>query len=50
MIFFRMLLKGLTCIVSGGTSGLGHATAKRLAAAHANVVYLGRNPPKVGSI
>ena len=39
---------GLTAIVTGGTRGIGHATALQLAASGANVVITGRKPETVG--
>ncbi|MGJ4169652.1 SDR family oxidoreductase [Corynebacterium macclintockiae] len=38
---------GLTAIVTGGTRGIGHATALKLAASGANVVITGRKPETV---
>ena len=38
---------GLTAIVTGGTRGIGHATALQLAASGANVVITGRKPETV---
>jgi NAD(P)-dependent dehydrogenase (short-subunit alcohol dehydrogenase family) len=40
-------LKGKTALVTGSTSGIGHAIAKGLAAAGANVVVNGRTQAKV---
>jgi NAD(P)-dependent dehydrogenase (short-subunit alcohol dehydrogenase family) len=40
-------LKGKTALVTGSTSGIGHATAKGLAAAGAEVVVNGRSQGKV---
>jgi NAD(P)-dependent dehydrogenase (short-subunit alcohol dehydrogenase family) len=40
-------LSGKTALVTGSTSGIGHAIAKGLAAAGARVVVNGRNPAKV---
>jgi NAD(P)-dependent dehydrogenase (short-subunit alcohol dehydrogenase family) len=40
-------LSGKTALVTGSTSGIGHAIAKGLASAGASVVVNGRTPPKV---
>src|SRR3954471_22097652 len=40
-------LSGKTALVTGSTSGIGHAIAKGLAAAGANVVVNGRTQAKV---
>src|ERR1700682_973061 len=40
-------LKGMTALVTGSTSGIGHAVAKGLAGAGANVVINGRTQAKV---
>ena len=40
-------LKGKTALVTGSTSGIGHAIAKGLAVAGANVVVNGRTQGKV---
>src|SRR6202790_2019797 len=40
-------LKGMTALVTGSTSGIGHAIAKGLAVAGANVVINGRTQAKV---
>ena len=40
-------LKGKTALVTGSTSGIGHAVVKGLAAAGANVVVNGRTQAKV---
>ncbi len=40
-------LSGKTALVTGSTSGIGHAIAKGLAASGANVVLNGRTQPKV---
>jgi len=44
-----MNLEGKKAIVFGGTSGIGLATVKRLAAAGAEVVAVSRNPDRAGS-
>jgi len=43
-----MNLSGKKAVVFGGTSGIGLATAQKLAAAGARVTVIGRNPPKPG--
>src|SRR4051812_19336954 len=40
-----MELRGARCLVTGASSGIGHATAVRLGAAGADVLALGRNRP-----
>jgi NAD(P)-dependent dehydrogenase (short-subunit alcohol dehydrogenase family) len=40
-------MRGKICIVTGSTSGIGKATASRLAGAGATVVLVGRNPAKL---
>jgi NAD(P)-dependent dehydrogenase (short-subunit alcohol dehydrogenase family) len=42
-------LKGMTALVTGSTSGIGHAIAKGLAAAGADVVVNGRTEARVGA-
>lgn len=39
-------LKNKTCLITGGTSGIGSAIARGLAARGANVIVVGRNPTK----
>lgn len=41
-----MQLEGKTCLVTGGTNGIGKASAMQLAAMGADVVIVGRNPNK----
>ncbi|MBC8742786.1 SDR family NAD(P)-dependent oxidoreductase [Paraburkholderia sp. UCT31] len=41
------LIKGAVTVVSGASSGIGAATASRLAAMGANVVLLARNEDKL---
>ncbi len=41
------MLKGITCLVTGGTSGLGKAVVQRVLASQGNVTYVGRSE-KVG--
>ena len=43
-----MNLSGKKAVVFGGTSGIGLATAQKLAEAGARVTVIGRNPPKPG--
>lgn len=45
-----MDVKGKKAIVFGGTSGIGLATTKRLAALGANVIAVSRNPDKVKEV
>jgi NAD(P)-dependent dehydrogenase (short-subunit alcohol dehydrogenase family) len=45
-----MDVKGKKAIVFGGTSGIGLATTKRLAALGANVIAVSRNPDKVKDV
>ena len=45
-----MNVKGKKAIVFGGTSGIGLATAKRLAALGAEVISVSRNPEKAGEM
>jgi NAD(P)-dependent dehydrogenase (short-subunit alcohol dehydrogenase family) len=42
-------LAGKLCVISGATSGVGLATAKRIAAAGADVVIVARNPQKAAA-
>ena len=43
-------LSGKTALVTGSTSGIGHAIAKGLVAAGADVVLNGRTQPKVDAV
>jgi NAD(P)-dependent dehydrogenase (short-subunit alcohol dehydrogenase family) len=43
---WRMMLEGKTCLVTGGSSGLGLATAKRLSRSGACVVLLSESQPQ----
>ncbi len=45
-----MDVKGKKAIVFGGTSGIGLATAKRLAAQGAEVIAISRDPSKAGEV
>lgn len=45
-----MELKGKKAIVFGGTSGIGLATSKALAAGGASVIAVSRNPDKAGEV
>lgn len=45
-----MDISGKKAIVFGGTSGIGLATTKRLAALGANVIAVSRNPDKAGDV
>ncbi|MDF1722708.1 MAG: SDR family oxidoreductase [Minwuia sp.] len=45
-----MDVKGKKAIVFGGTSGIGLATTKRLAALGADVIAVSRNPEKAGKV
>ena len=45
-----MELSGKTAIVFGGTSGIGLATAKKLATAGVSVIAVSRNPEKAGDV
>lgn len=45
-----MDVAGKKAIIFGGTSGIGLATAKRLAAAGADVIAISRNPDKAGDV
>jgi len=45
-----MDVKGKKAIVFGGTSGIGLATSKRLAALGAEVIAISRNPEKAGDV
>lgn len=46
----KMDVNGRKAVVFGGTSGIGLATAKRLAALNANVISVSRNPEKAGEL
>ncbi len=41
--------KGRTAVITGGNSGIGFATAKKLVAQGANVVIFGRDARTLGS-
>jgi len=43
-------LAGKVAVIAGGTGGIGYASAKRLAAAGARIVLLGRNAEKLTSL
>lgn len=45
-----MEIKGKKAIVFGGTSGIGLATSKRLAAEGATVIAVSRNPDRAGDV
>ena len=45
-----MDVNGKTAIVFGGTSGIGLATSKQLAAKGAKVVAVSRNPDRAGDV
>lgn len=45
-----MDVAGKKAIIFGGTSGIGLATAKRLAASGAEVIAISRNPEKAGDV
>ena len=45
-----MDVSGKTAVVFGGTSGIGLATSKRLAAKGAKVIAVSRNPDKAGDV
>jgi NADP-dependent 3-hydroxy acid dehydrogenase YdfG len=45
--FEQQSLQGKSIIVTGGTTGIGRATAYRLVAAGANVLIFGRNEPEL---
>lgn len=45
-----MDVAGKKAIIFGGTSGIGLATAKRLAASGADVIAISRNPDKAGDV
>ena len=45
-----MNISGKKAVVFGGTSGIGLATAEQLAEAGAEVIVIGRNPPKSGQL
>jgi NAD(P)-dependent dehydrogenase (short-subunit alcohol dehydrogenase family) len=42
-------IRGRLCVVTGGTSGIGRATAAGLARAGAEVVIVGRDPARLGA-
>ncbi|MSP24387.1 MAG: SDR family oxidoreductase [Myxococcales bacterium] len=48
-MFAPRLFSGQTCIVTGGGSGIGLATAKELGGLGANVAICGRNPDKLAA-
>jgi retinol dehydrogenase-12 len=43
-------LSGKICMITGATSGIGEATAERLASLGASVVFVGRDPKKCASV
>lgn len=44
------MLKGITAVITGGTSGIGEATVKLFAENHANVVFVGTNADKGNNV
>jgi NAD(P)-dependent dehydrogenase (short-subunit alcohol dehydrogenase family) len=43
-------MTGRTCLVTGATSGIGRATALRLAGLGAGVVVVGRDPARAAAV